>query len=157
VLPETEFPRPLTPHERATLDFILSVDDSRLIPLRRQATTATAVAGCACPCASIDLAVDRLRGNRSQDLPDFEIVTNGRVVKTYESYFLYVFVRNGWLSSLGITYFSEPPGEFPPVEIWGPPKVSDRAAHEAPASRPTTGALSTLRRLLSRRERPSRS
>ncbi len=139
-----EFPRALTRHERATLDFILSVDDDRLGPLREQATTATAVAGCQCPCASIDFAVDRARGNRSDQLPNFEITTAAVVnPDKNEVYFLSLFIRRGWLSLLDISYIDVVPEEFPPIDIWDPPQISEHAAYDPSASSTRTGAWST--------------
>ena len=56
--PSRKFPRPLTHREAATLRFVLSVDDPRVLSLREQADFVVVRGLCPCGCASISLEVD---------------------------------------------------------------------------------------------------
>ena len=123
---DDELPRPLSAREAETLQFILSVEDDRLIPLREQAATATVVRRCTCGCATIDLSVNQEVAGRFDDRPDFWITSTAVPDPDLpEAYFLYLFVRDGWLSSLEIAYIDEPPPKFPPIEVWDQPRASE--------------------------------
>ena len=67
-------PRPLTPHERELLDFLLAgpVDSP---DLRAQAATAVVAGVCSCGCPSIRLAVDENAPRARLDGP--ELLTSG--------------------------------------------------------------------------------
>lgn len=56
------YPRALSDREAEILRFMLGVDDDRLDPLREQAASAVVTGMCTCGCATIHLAVDRVRG-----------------------------------------------------------------------------------------------
>ncbi len=118
------FPRPLTDRERSILDHVLSVADARLDPLRRQASTVTAVGRCFCGCATIDLGVDRLHASPAVDLcsPVTEASTEHAREYPDPNYCeLILFLDDGWLSSLEIVFYTDDPvREFPPPDRFGP-------------------------------------
>jgi hypothetical protein len=117
------YPRPLTEREQATLDFMLSPDDSRLEPLREQAKTARVTGMCTCGCATIDLAVDRQTSTRAPGLrsPAVDSYSRNRV-DSVEARDLILFVDDGWLSSLEVVFYDgPPPAEFPDLELMEQP------------------------------------
>lgn len=102
--------RPLTPAERAVLDFLLAGDFPGAAELRAQLPTVRVSGGCRCGCPTIDLVVDdaapaaALNGRvaAEADAPDGGII---------------LFADEGRLSEL--EYWStgdETPAEFPPPE-----------------------------------------
>ncbi|HSS36167.1 MAG TPA: hypothetical protein VLR93_07815 [Patescibacteria group bacterium] len=118
------FPRPLTESEHAILDHMLAVDDARLEPLRRQATTVTVVGRCSCGCASIELEVDRLHASRAVDLCSPVTETSTQHARDYpdpDYRELILFLDDGWLSYLEIVfYIGDAVREFPPADRFGP-------------------------------------
>ncbi len=120
------FPGPLTEREAATLAFMLSPDDPRLVPLREQAGTALVAGPCGCGCASIDLAVDRDRARPATGLasPAVAYLTPdpsdaGRM------FWLDLWITSdGWLSGLEVSYVDHAPGEFPPLDMFAAPTTT---------------------------------
>ena len=121
------YPRQLTPREAEVLDFMLSVDDPRIEPLRAQRPTVVVTGMCTCGCASIDLAVDRQRSPaadicRQPISADFNSA-RANLADPNETYGLLIFLEEGWLSLLEIWWILKPPDEFPPVIAFDPPRV----------------------------------
>jgi hypothetical protein len=129
--PAGAYPRALSLREAEILDFMLSVDDPRIEPLRLQRHSAVVTGMCKCGCASIDLAVDRESSPKAEicrqpvaaDLTQAEADRIG----PSEYYGLLVFLDDGWLSLLEISWIEEPPPEFPPAAAFDPPRVVCRA------------------------------
>src|SRR6187200_495531 len=97
--------RPMTAPERATLDYMLSVDDPRVIPLRLQADHAEVVSTCECGCATINLAVDQDAAAIAPGLPYAAIDAEQRLPFAGDDFYeMIVFVRDGWLSSLEVVW-----------------------------------------------------
>src|SRR5258706_7574841 len=95
-----QFPRALTQREAATLRFILSADDSRLIPLREQAEVASVTGTCPCGCPTIYLAVDRNRARPAVGLPSLATETTSREqTDPRRLFWLLVLLEDGWLAS----------------------------------------------------------
>ena len=122
------FPRKLTRREAQVLDYILSVDDPRVEPLRRQRMSAVVTGMCGCGCASIDLAVDRQRADAAGlcSQPLSADLTNEAIAKLPEpnEYFgLLLFLDEGWLSLLEIWWIQKPPAKFPPPSAFEMPRV----------------------------------
>jgi len=142
------FPRPLTERELATLRFMLSVPDGRLDPLRSQVPFTTVVGRCPCPCASIELSVDRSQATAAQGLGERPAVSTvgqepGNELNTY---FLMVWLDKGWLSSLEVAYIEHLPTEFPPLELFEPPKIDEPSTEESIRTRVWSTLRSRLRR-----------
>jgi hypothetical protein len=124
---EGPFPRSLSPREAEILDFLLTVDDPRVEPLREQRRTAVVTGTCTCGCASVDLAVDRLASRPATvcspvleaDLRSSELERIG----PDEAYGLLIFLDEGWLSLLEIWWIEKPPPEFPPASAFEAPRV----------------------------------
>ena|SRR6185503_11799899 len=122
------FPRPLTPREAEILDFMLSVDDPRIEPLRDQRRTVVATGVCGCGCASIDLAVDRVSCRpaaicRQPIAADINLASADPAGQIQPGGLL-VFLDDGWLSLLEIWWIDRPPPEFPPATAFHPPEVT---------------------------------
>jgi hypothetical protein len=117
-----DFPRALTGDERASLFVLLpegafvGVDE-----YRAQVDYATAVAPCSCPCPTIQIEVDRSKARpspyRRKPLP-VEYVYEVPDDPEHETYWLMAWADDGYLSGLEIAWLNEPPGEFPPPEVW---------------------------------------
>jgi hypothetical protein len=121
-----QVPRPLTPREAEILQFMLSPDGPRLAPLRDQAEVATVVRTCGCGCATIDLAVDRIKTKPAIGLSRVPIETVSlEQADARATFFLDLFLENGWLSSLEISYLDTIPSEFPPASAFRPPTVRE--------------------------------
>jgi hypothetical protein len=119
------FPRPLSDRERAVLNFLLGVDDSRLDPLRGQAKVAIASGRCSCGCATIDLAVDHALA-RSAELcsPVLEARVPSPIAGDPDGFYEVVLFLDpaGWLESLEIVFYvGDPPLEFPPPDGYEAP------------------------------------
>lgn len=123
-----EFPRQLTPREAEVLDFMLGVDDPRVAPLREQRKSVVATGVCGCGCASIDLAVDRERYEPAaicgQPISAELNPAKAAVAYPNESYGLLIFLDQGWLSLLEVSWHEKPPAEFPPANAFDPPEVT---------------------------------
>jgi hypothetical protein len=120
----SEFPRPLSRREAAVLAFMLSPDDPRLEPLRRQAEVVTVTGNWGC-CATIDLSVDRSRAIAAPGLcsPVTEMATIEKApAERYHDLLLFL-DDEGWLKTLEIVHYAGSPMEFPPVENFEPPHV----------------------------------
>ncbi len=134
----SKFPRPMFHREATTLAFMLSPDDPRLEPLRRQAEVVTVTGNWGC-CATIDLAVDRSRAIAAPGLssPVTETATiEKEPAERYHDLLLFL-DEDGWLKTLEIVHYAGSPMEFPQVEDFEPPQVrsdpptgSDRAEHQ---------------------------
>ena len=118
---QDEYPRALTDREAEILDFLLGMDDDRLVPLREQAKTAVVTGPCACGCATIDLAVDRDKG-RPADLCSPVVSADSRAAVGIQAVGLLLFLDKGWLSSLEIWYVDAPPREFPAATVFDTPR-----------------------------------
>jgi hypothetical protein len=103
---------------------MLSPDDPRLIVLREQAQVAMVTGMCECGCATIYLDVDRGLSRSGADLrsPATDAASREGSDST-KIFWLILFLRDGWLSSLEIAYIDAIPAEFPPSEDFQPPQV----------------------------------
>ncbi len=110
----------MSDREAATLAFMLAVDDARLEPLRRQADALTVVWECTCGCATVEFDVDRSRSSAVVGLCSPVTESVSRVRDGDEVSDLILFVKDGWLSSLEIVWYSKPIPEFPPVSEFEP-------------------------------------
>ena len=122
------YPRKLTRREAQVLDFILAVEDPRAEPLRRQRMSAVVTGICGCGCASINLAVDRVRPDAADlcSQPLAAGLTKDAIAKLPDpnEYFgLLLFLDEGWLSFLEIWWIQKPPAEFPPPSSFERPRV----------------------------------
>jgi hypothetical protein len=114
----TDLPRLLLPIEQDTLRALL---DRANFPgrdeLLAQIESATVVGYCTCPCASIDLDVDRTHP-RGPDVPGRTIPTQASVLDAAgeEIGGIIVFVDEGYLSALEIFDYGEPISPLPPLE-----------------------------------------
>ena len=122
-----EFPRPLSEREATTLEFVLSVDDPRALPLREQSRSVVVNGRCPCGCATIYLEVDRTKAQPATNLTHLRMAIESYGPGSGESPFFafLLFLDEGWLDSLEIEYIgSLPPAEFPPTTGFGLPQVS---------------------------------
>ena len=113
-----DLPRPLLPIERDTLRALLDCADfPGRDELVAQAESATVVGYCPCPCATIDLEVDRTLP-RGPDLPAGTIPTEASVLDAAGETIggIIVFVDEGYLSALEIFDYGEPISPLPPLE-----------------------------------------
>lgn len=118
-------PRALSPSEAAALAFLLSYDDPRMEPLRKQAEVASVVWECTCGCATVNLVIDRSRAPAAIGLcsPVLRTVRRGKF-DADEFCELIVFLDDGWLSSLELVWYgSKPIAEFPPPIEFEPPSL----------------------------------
>lgn len=113
--------------EAATLAFMLSPDDPRLEPLRRQAEIVTVTGNWGC-CATIDLSVDRSRAIAAPGLCSPVTETAAIEKAPAERYHdLMLFLDDeGWLKTLEIVHYAGSAIEFPPVADFEPPHVRCR-------------------------------
>jgi hypothetical protein len=124
-----EYPRALDSAERAMLDFMLAVDDSRFEPLRVQARTATVASKCDCGCATINLAVDRLSSPIAPGLSSAVIDARRRPPYPPDDFYeMIVFCDSGWLSSLEVVWYREPIPVMPDPATLTAPEAMDRRA-----------------------------
>jgi hypothetical protein len=124
-----EFPRPLSEREATTLEFVLSVDDPRVWPLREQSQFVVVNGRCPCGCATVDLEVDRTKSQPATELAHLRMAIGSHGPGGGDGPFFafYLFLDDGWLSSLELVYMSSvPPAVFPPTDGFGPPMVSER-------------------------------
>ena len=125
-----EYPRRLSPREAEVLDFMLSVDDPHIEPLRAQRPTVLVTGMCTCGCASIDLSVDRQLSPGadicSQPISADLDSARANLADPNETYGLLLFLDGGWLSLLEIWWIENPPNEFPPASAFDPPRVECR-------------------------------
>ena len=115
--------RPLAENEAAALAFMLSVDDPRIEPLRKQAEFATVNWECTCGCATINFTIDRSRASAATGLCSPVIDAYRRApVSDDEFCELILFLKDGWLSSLELVWYgAKPIAEFPPPTDFEPP------------------------------------
>ena len=128
--------RSLSEREREVLDFMLGVDDPRLEPLRRQASTATVSGHCGCGCPTIGLTVDRTQARPAHGLGHAAVDARRRGAYGAPDYCeLILFVRDGLLSSLELVCYERPIPEFPSKEDFEAPEVATRGRGQRPSSR----------------------
>ena len=121
---EDGYPRPLTEREAAVLQFLLSVDAPGVNALRQQASVASVVARCPCGCATISLSVDRSLAPQSSIRRSPAIDTQRPLTDDLgEANDLLLFLDDGWLESVEIVYYGEPPPEFPSPDVFLPPRL----------------------------------
>jgi hypothetical protein len=122
-----EHPKPLSEREAETLAYLLSEDFEGVEELRIQAAAASVIGRCACGCATITLSVDRRAAPEAPSsipYPAVEARTHwGEPEPPVEEFIqVLLFVRDGWLESLELLYYDQPPPrELPPIEGLGPP------------------------------------
>ena len=100
-------PRPLSPEERALVEFILSADFAGRERLRAQIDSLEVVGQCECGCGTVNLRVKGLGDNRSVEglLP---VEAYGQGVDVL------LFARGGFLSCLDLVFHDESlPRPFP--------------------------------------------
>lgn len=122
-----DFPRPLSEREATALEFVLSVDDPRVLPLREQSQFVVVTDMCPCGCATVSLEVDRTRAKPATGLAHLRMAIESHGPGSGESpYFAFLlFLDEGWLDSLEIEYIGPvPPAEFPLTDGFGPPAIS---------------------------------
>lgn len=105
---------------------MLSADDPRMEPLRRQAAAAQVIGMCKCGCATIYVEIDRDKADPviGLEYAAVDSYTHEKAdVKRLRE--LIVFVdRDGWLSSLELVdYGAIPPHRFPSPEEMASPHV----------------------------------
>jgi hypothetical protein len=116
--------RPLTEAERAALDFVLSVNDPRVMPLREQAGAARVVWECTCGCATINFEVDRPAGRPAIGLCSAAIQTYRRLPYEINEFCeLLLFLEDGWLSSLELVWYQTVIATFPRPDEFEPPQL----------------------------------
>lgn len=132
--PPDGYPRELDERERATLDFVLSVDDPRVEPLRAQTTSALVRSMCPCGCATIDLQVDRsLAIPAPLGSPAIEAYKQGMMDGRTDDdpYSLLLFLDRGWLSSLELVWYGDKPiPTFPAIASFDPPEIDALSQHD---------------------------
>jgi hypothetical protein len=113
------YPRPLSENELAILEKLLHGDGFAGAPAyRSQLPHVTVTGGCPCGCATIDLRVDPgaavKPGRPVSPLPVEGLAHDpGDPDLPFE---LLIFTEDGYLSSLEIVYYGEPPPQFPPSD-----------------------------------------
>jgi hypothetical protein len=118
--------RELTEDERATLDFLLSVDFPDREAFREQARTIRADAVCDCGCASVRLVVDE-RLPRAGEGHSYAIVdSSGRPAPDRAPADLTLFAKDGRLFCMDVTAYDAPPhppwNPFPPLGTFSSPR-----------------------------------
>jgi hypothetical protein len=86
--------------------------------LRSQAVFVSVVGGCSCGCPTVDLNVDLTKSRRVDT--DNGVVT-ARIRDLEEGLEVMVFIRDGVISSLELTFADTPPQSFPPCDHLEPP------------------------------------
>jgi hypothetical protein len=122
-----DFPRPLSEREATTLEFLLSVDDPRALPLREQSRYVVVNGMCPCGCATVSLEVDRPRAKPATELAHLRMAIESNGPGAGESPILsfLLFLDEGWLDSLEISYIgSVAPAVFPPTGGFDPPRIA---------------------------------
>lgn len=124
-------PRPLSEREADTLAFMLSVDFEGGAALREQASRAVVAEQCTCGCATIDLAIPDDAPAAVGAPPVPMVQTHARDMDA-QPVGLFLFVRDGRLSSLEIVWYDEAQttAEFPDREFWEPPTAQQAAGGE---------------------------
>jgi hypothetical protein len=98
---------------------MLSVDDSRLEPLREQALVARVSGTCPCGCPTIDLAIDRGRASPAIGLAYDAINAHSARYEDPEARDLILSVEDGWMSSLEVVWYGDKPAlEFHRSPTW---------------------------------------
>ncbi len=121
--------RALTTRESEILAFLLAADDERLVPLRRQAETATVSGGCGCGCPSIDLAVDRAHSPAAKVLGRPAVTAIGHEAgPDDEVWWLHLWVEDGWLEGIELSYIDTPASVLPAPDVFSAPVVEPAAA-----------------------------
>lgn len=108
-------PRPLSAAERNALVAVLShADFAGRADLLEQVDAACVVGGCACGCATVDLAVAHAAPS---DASAYPIPNEATILDAHNEPIggVLVFVRDGYLSQLEV-YGNEPISPFPPVD-----------------------------------------
>jgi hypothetical protein len=130
-----QFPRPLQEDERAALYLLLpEAAFAGVEEYRAQVPYATAVAPCSCPCATIQIEVDRSKvrpsPHRGSPLP-VDYVYEVPDDPERETYWLNAWSEEGYLSSLEISWLNDPPAVLPPIDGWkpGPPATTVPGRH----------------------------
>jgi hypothetical protein len=120
--------RELTPRERETLDFLLSVDLPGVAELREQARHALAARSFD-DYPTFDLQVDRARAPRS-DAPHSRPASSAWAKDADNEWnllHLLLWVTDGWLVGVEVSDVAdaddEPPAEIPPPEFWRSPEA----------------------------------
>ena len=115
-------PRALTAREADALEFVLSVDDARIEPLRRQAGFAAVTWECTCGCATVCFAVDRSQASAALGLCSPVLHAYRRGPFDADRFCeLILFLDDGWLSSLELVWYAKPIAEFRPPTEFEPP------------------------------------
>jgi hypothetical protein len=101
---------------------MLSIDDPRIEPLRKQADVASVNWECTCGCATINFVIDRTRASAATG-PCSPVLDAYHRSPVDEDRFceLIVFLHDGWLSSLELVWYWKPIAEFPPPTEFEPP------------------------------------
>jgi len=117
--------RPLSADEARLLAFLLAGDDPRLAPLRQQAEATVVAGSCGCGCPSIRLRVDQERAGRAPGLgrPAVTSVTVDDQPPE-DTLWLHLWVEDGWLEYLEISWIDAPPRAVPSPSSFQPPQVS---------------------------------
>jgi hypothetical protein len=111
-------PRSLTEAEAEALECLLRADFPGVHELREQAPIAKVVGGCGCGCPTVRLEVDH---DPVSPTPATSGVVSSHVLDE-EGADLLLFVRDGRLSMLELSWIEEPPASFPSCDRVGPPK-----------------------------------
>jgi hypothetical protein len=115
-------PRAMSGKEASALAFMLSFDDPRIEPLRKQADAASVNWECTCGCATIEFVIDESRASVATGLCSMILdASRRRPIEDDAFCDLLVFLKDGWLSSLELVWYSKPIAEFPaPAEFDAP-------------------------------------
>ena len=126
-------PRPLSRNEVSALEFVLSIDDPRILPLRQQVGAARVVWECTCGCATVNFEIDRSRSTPASGLCSPVSEAYRRVpFDSDDACSLLLFLDDGWLSSLELVWYAEPIREFPAPAEFDTPALLCRHRHGAP-------------------------
>ena len=113
-------PRPLSDHERTTLLLLLPEGAFPDVGTYREQVTAAEVVGkCPCGCATIRLRVDPSKARQASYVGSPLLPVEGRSRAGFPPRELILFAGDGWLDSLEIVYYDEPPpSSLPPEDYW---------------------------------------
>jgi hypothetical protein len=109
-------PNPLTEHEWALLDALLSHDFPGVGELREQAQHVHAKKGCQCGCGTIDFVPDATPVPRSETANPAPVEGVVRNADGEEVGGLILFIKDGMLLSLEIYSYAPEPLPLPPLE-----------------------------------------